>query len=493
MKTTAMPHQLVAVDKLANASPTSAEYYALACEQGTGKTFMCLADAEQQYLAGEIDAVLVVAPKGVHLNWINREIPTHMSIDHVTGYWRSPSPKYHQRQLDALLKRDTMIDLELIVFAINIDAINGSKGYDYVEEFLKTHRTMMIVDESHLIKSHKSKRTHKLVKLGKMAVSRRVGSGTMIANGPIDVFYQYEFLKPGLLGTRSYSAFVAEYAVLHTENSNLYKEAKKRNPYGEPQIIRTDVRGRPMFKNLDKLAALMAPHTYRLTKEECLDLPPKVFQTLDYEMVPAHKKQYDKIKSEMRYMRDDGTLDTYTALTMVNKLRQITSGFIMADGEPIELIDEHAEPRMKMLDAFIEGGIGQMIIWGTFREELRRIMERLEYHGKRDCVLYQGGVKDVDRENAVDSFQSGNAEFFISNPAAGGTGLTLTAAERVAYYSCDFSLIKRLQSEDRCHRIGTTKSIVYADIVAVDTIDVRIAAVLQAKAETADDVMSLLD
>jgi SNF2 family DNA or RNA helicase len=80
--------------------------------------------------------------------------------------------------------------------------------------------------------------------------------------------------------------------------------------------------------------------------------------------------------------------------------------------------------------------------------------------------------------------------FFVANPQAGGTGLTLTAANTAIYFSNSFSLEERLQSEDRCHRIGTKEPVVYIDLVAADTVDERIAAALQSKAATAEEILA---
>lgn len=477
MKTAPMKHQLAALEHLA-AAPT---FYALGAEQGTGKTWMLLADLERQWLAGSVQGALVIAPKGVHINWTLREIPTHMSCRVQCEYWLSGGGVKRQRKMERLLRIDSV--MEIPILTMNVDAVNTKAGFDFAQRFLRTFRSMMIVDESQRIKNPAAKRTKRVIQLGQEAVSRRISSGTLVSNSPMDLFSQYDFLSPGLLGTTSYRAFVAEYADLLPPDHPLLRSIGGR---GTPQVVRKDEQGRPVYRNLDKLSALMKPHTYRVTKAECLDLPAKIYQTHWFELEASQQRIYQQLKEQLRFEHPDGT-DTFTALTIINKLRQVTSGFILRDGEPTELAA--CAPRMQALEELVNDCQGSVIIWASFREELRQIAQRLRHHG---VVEYHGGTSSGDRERAVDEFQRGNAKIFIGNPAAAGTGLTLHAAETVIYYSSSYSLEQRLQSEDRAHRIGTKKPVVYIDLVATNTIDERIAAALQSKTFVAQSILSEL-
>lgn len=478
MKTQAMAHQTTGHAKLA----MHPEAYALGCEQGTGKTWMILADAEQQYLEGRIRGLLVIAPNGVHTNWVRREIPKHLSVPHEAEAWYSGAGARHMKKLERLFK----VEGALPILAMNVDAVNTKKGYECAQRFLRRWRpAMMVVDESQRIKNPSAKRTQRCHALGELAASRRIASGTLVANSPIDLFGQYEFLAPGLLGTTSYRAFVAEYSELLQPGHPLYEHivAGRR---GHPQIIKKDSAGRPIYRNLDKLRSLIAPHTYRVTKEDCLDLPEKIYQTMYFELTPPQRKLYNAVKNDLRFEREDGQIDIFTALTIINKLQQLTSGFILLDGEPTELVEHR--PRMAALDEVVaDAEDGGIIVWAKFRAELAAIAEHLAKYGP--VVTYHGGTSTKDREVAVEAFQSGEARFFVAHPAAGGTGLTLHAAKTVVYYSCGFSLEERVQSEDRAHRIGTRHPVRYIDLVATDTIDERIATALQAKAGTAATIL----
>lgn len=478
MKTTPMEHQKEGERRLL-AAPN---YYALGAEQGTGKTWMLLNDAENQFNAGRIQGLFVIAPKGVHTNWVRREIPTHLSVPHQAEYWLSGAGKKQMARLERLLRQDP--GEELVVLTMNVDAVNTKAGFEFATKFLRRFKSMMVIDESQRIKNPAAKRTKRIMSLAPLAASRRIASGTLVANSPLDLFGQFEFLRSGILGTTSHRAFTAEYAELLPDNHRLVQEIRSRARGGNPQVIKRDRHGNPVFRNLEKLQRLMSPHTFRVLKEDCLDLPEKIYQTHYFDLTPAQQRLYNTVKEDMRYHRADGEIDTFTALTLINKLRQLTSGFIMVDGEPTEL--REAKPRMDALNELVEDVDGQIIIWASFREELRQIAEMLKEHG---VVQYHGGINAKDREEAVDKFQSGEARIFVANPAAGGTGLTLTAAKTVIYYSCSFSLEERLQSEDRCHRIGTRHPVVYIDMVATDTIDERIANALQSKEAVASKIL----
>ena len=482
MKSEPMAHQL---EWRAFVDAHDPAFLANGCEQGTGKTWMLLDEAERAFAAGAIDGLLVVAPKGVHTNWIRREIPEHLSAPVRAEYYLSGASKRHAERIENLVSRPASEDLK--VFAVNVDAFNTKNGRALVARFLRRHRTMMIVDESQRIKNPTAARTKHVHALGDLAARRRIASGTIVADKPLDVWGQYEFLRGGLLGTRSYRAFVAEFAELLPESSPLVQEAARNARRGTPQIIRRDPRGRPVYRNLERLRGLLAPHTFRRAKAECLDLPEKVYTTHYYDLGPKLRRQYNALAENARWERDNGQLDLFNALTLIGKLRQAAAGFLMVDGEAEDLVDDN--PRIRALFEILEDVEGQSVVWASHRAEIRTIAAELE---RREIpfVEYHGGVtSETERQSAVDAFQRGEAAVFLANPQAAGVGLTLTAAETVVYYSCDFSLDARVQSEDRTHRIGTTGTVRYVDVAAVDTVDERVAAALQSKRETAAEVM----
>jgi len=474
MLTEPMSHQTIALERMERRMQ-----YGLFMEQGTGKTWCLLADAERLYESGEIEAMLVVAPNGVHTNWIRREIPRHMSVKYIARAWKSGAGKRYTEEMREVVQGARKA---LRIFTINIDALITKKGFDMALEFISKYRSMMVVDESTRIKNPSAGRTKAVMKLQSHACYRRIATGTPVTNAPVDVFSQMEFLKSGLLGTTSYRAFYAEYAELLTPDHPMMQRMIERNPrVARAQVVARDKEGRPKWRNLSKLQRLLEPHTYRVKKEECLDLPPKIYQTHYFELSPGQKKAYELMKKERR-MELKKEVVPVQALSAGMKLQQITSGFVLYEGETHYVADKNA--RLKALLNLVEDIDGQFIVWARFREEIRAIID-LFRKNKIPAVAYYGEIKMSDRETAIDDFQTGTARAFIGQQQAAGTGLTLTAAQTAIYYSNDFDLEHRLQSEDRCHRKGTKGNVVYIDLVAEDSIDEVIATALQRKSDMA--------
>lgn len=531
MKTKPMKHQTKGVKLLRD----NEEYYGLGCEQGTGKTWMILAEAELRCEAGEIDALVVVAPNGVHTNWTRREAPKHLEIAVDSVAWVSGPNMTQKRELERILDPDR-VKGDLLFFAINIDAINTEGGFQYLKSILKKYRCIATVDESQRIKTINASCTERMIELAPLCEIRRITSGTMMPKGPPDLFSQFEFLLPGgeLLGTRSYRAFVSEFAEVLPDNhgtmrhimrqkfgdakmgalksdwDKLSEAMQKKVPFMEyaagrlgkrwrpPQIIKKDVvNGMPMWKNLAKLQSMIKPHVYRVLKKECLDLPPKIFQAYSF---PLSKKQmgvYRLAEDKLRYERDTGMIDKFTALTKIVKLRQIVSNFIMLDGEATRLMDNN--PRLDLLAEVLECVSGQFIIWASFHEEIDQIVALLK---KMEIthVEYHGRVSKKEKEAAIDAFQSNKVRGFVGNRQSGGVGLTLTNAITTIGYSHDYNAGTRWQSEDRNHRIGTKEAVakagangvLYIDLVAEDTIDERMMVAMHHKEVTANAVLNYL-
>ncbi len=485
MKTPGMQHQLEGVRRAAGRKG-----FAFLCEQGTGKTWMFLAVAEQRYAAGEIDGLLVVAPKGVHINWVQREIPAHLEAPHIAAWYSANATAKNQRQIErlfALHSEDSVAPLR--VLAINYDALITRAGMELARRFLNAMRCMMVLDESQRIKNPRSARTKAVLALGTHAVARFIGTGTPITNAPTDAFAQFEFIESGLLGTTSYRAFVAEYAELVPENSRLMDHVRRRiaNKRFLPQIVKTDELGRKQWRNLDKLQSLIAAHSYRVLKRECLTLPEKIYTVRYFELTPRQQRLYDEAQRQLR-VEIGGDAVIFKKLNAGVKLQQITSGFILSyDGKPL-LLGPQDNPRLEALLDWTEDIDGQFIVWARFTEEIRQIQAALEQRGI-SVGAYYGETKEQERIALVDAFQAGEVRAIVGHAQSGGTGLTLTAARHVLYYSHDWSLENRLQSEDRVHRIGTRRNVVYTDLAAAGTIDETIVAALQRKEDVAAAVL----
>ena len=416
-----------------------------------------------------------------------------MSINYMAAFYLSGNAKA-AKSVDKLFDKRYHGDVPTLkILAINYDALITKDGWKCVQRFIHTCSSIYaVLDESTRIKNPKSKRSQRCMALRPNLAYRRIATGTPASNSPLDVFGQMEFLEDGLLGTTSYRSFVAEYAEIMPDDGHLMRHIQQRQQaisgaasrFKKPQIIARDEAGQPIWRNLAKLQKLLSPHSFRVLKKDCLDLPPKIYQTQYFELDAAHRRLYDTTKKELRITVEEDLL-TFSKLAIITKLQQITSGFLKIGDETADLDNTQ---RLDTLLELVEDIDGSVIIWAKFRRELADIAAALR-KANYSVVEYHGGTGTKDRELAIDSFQSGEAKFFVGHQKAGGIGLTLTAANTVIYYSNDYSLEDRLQSEDRAHRIGTTKPVVYIDIVALDTIDEHITAALQEKDAVAKTVM----
>ncbi len=490
MKTEGFGHQLDYLE-----ASNRKRNFALFAEMGTGKTWMTLADAERMFLADLIDAIVVFAPKGPHSNWVLREIPKHMSIPTVCYVWNGQINTKRQKEGWTLLNRPTSYFGErmLRVFAVNYDMMLQEKGRAIIDEFISNHRVLAVADESKKIANPAAKRAVYTLKAAKQVTARRILSGKPLTKAPMDLFNQFEFLKSGLLGTTSYRAFVAEFAVLlkptDPRMQGLIRKMGAKTAFA--QIIDTDEDGNKKYRNLDKLYGLIQPHMFRVRKKDVLkNLPPKVYEPRTFELNAQQRKIYDELEKEYSYESATHGPQSFAAIAARQKMKQVTSGFIYVRGE-LELLDAESNPRMEaFLDVVDDLDDGhQFIVWTIYREEIAQIVAKLNEQGIT-TVEYHGSVSEKNRELAIDNFQAGVAQAFVCNKAA-YAGITLTAADLSIYYSCDYDNDIRSQSEDRNHRIGSEvhSSVTYVDLIATDTIDEDAAQSRELKNALADHVI----
>lgn len=472
--------------------------FALLMEQGTGKSKVVLDTAAWLYAKGEIDALFVLAPNGVQRNWVVNEVATHLP-DHchaVAAYWTSSPRKAEREALEALWdpKRQG-----LRVLAMNVEAFSTERGKAYAKKFLRTFRCLMVADESSRIKNP-NPRAKAIIAAGKYAKYRRILTGTPVTQAPLDVYTQFKFLDESILGFSSIYAFKNRYAEIlpphHPLVQHIEKKARERGRpmFGTPQVVATNADGTKRYQNLDELKARIAPYSFRVTKAECLDLPPKVYERRYVELTKEQRQLYEKLKKEFVAEFGGGQINAAMAMTRMMRLQQITGGFAPVLDEVGNVIATRpvgkTNPKIDALLQLLEETAGKVIVWARFRKELQLIANALqEEYGTKAVVEYHGKVSGADRQAAVDGFQSHSMQsprFFVGQPHSGGIGLTLTAAETVVYFSNDFSLETRLQSEDRAHRIGQKKSVTYIDIEAVDTLDKKVIDALRSKKDMAD-------
>jgi len=458
-------HQLTALRKGWNL-----DEFAYFMDMGTGKSKVLIDNFSVLYDKGYIGGVLIIAPKGVYRNWSSNEIPTHMP-EHVLADICIWQPNHTQKFLTTW-KKLFENNYNLKIFLMNIEAFSTRKGVEVAEKFLLGHSTLMAIDESTTIKSKNAKRTKSIVKLGKMAKYRRIMTGSPITKSPMDLYTQCEFLNPELLGHKSFYSFQYEYAII-----------KRRNlgSYSFNQIVG--------YKNLKELNGLLDNFSYRVRKQDCLDLPDKVYTKRVVELTPEQAKMYNDLKKIALGICEEGTVTPTTILTQLLRLQQVCSGHVKLDDGSLKTF---SSAKIKELEAVVEEIDGKAIIWANFTHDIESIVELLtKMYGEDSVVSYYGATSTEQRDYAMLSFQNPDSlvRFFVGQPRTGGYGLTLTQASTVIYYSNSYDLEVRLQSEDRAHRIGQVNKVTYIDIIAEKTVDEKVLQALRSKIDIASVVL----
>jgi SNF2 family DNA or RNA helicase len=443
---------------------------ALFADMGTGKSFMLINNAAMLYDRGKINGLLIVAPKGVYRNWYGTEIPKHMP-DHVIyrmGLWSASPRKAEQAALDKLFE----VSEDLKILIMNIEAFSTQKGFKFAQRFLLVHDAMMAIDESTTIKTPGSMRSKNTEKVGIAARYRRIMTGSPITKSPMDLYQQCAFLSDNCLDCPSYYSFQARYAV--TIERQLSSHSFK-------QIVG--------YRHLDELKTKIDRFAFRVKKEECLDLPDKLYVKREVDLTDEQVNAYNQMRTLALAQFDTGIVSTVNALTQLMRLHQIVCGHVKLDDGTVRPL---ANKRIEELLAIVEETDGKMIIWANYRHDIEAIKLALQkQYGMNSVATYYGDTSADARQEIVTRFQDEQDElrFFVGNPSTGGYGLTLTAANVVVYYSNSFDLEKRLQSEDRAHRIGQTKNVTYIDLIAVNTVDEKIVKALREKINIATQVL----
>ena len=471
--------------------------HAYRMEQGTGKTKVACDKSIHLFLEDKIDAMVVIAPNGVHRNWIEREVPKHFAkceFPFATLLWRPGTTKAFEAAQAAMLKTDQPVDIgsgisitgrTFRIVAINIEAFRrkNNPAEKFLKKFLTKHRTHLIVDESSQIKTPTAAQSRRVRSCGRLAECRSILTGTMITQGPLDSYAQFDFLKSGALGFDSFTAFKAYYAEIEDRPI----PGSPIDPQTGKQPTHQHIKG---FKNMEELHQRMAAMSSVWLKKDCLDLPDKVYEPPRFcEMTPEQARLYNEARREILVWLDQHQhLTIRNCLSRMLRLSQITGGFFPTDQERDPQPIEGGNSKIDGLFGILEElqPTDKVIVWARFIPELRLIARELKANYAGGVSRWWGEVPEDVRSVELDRFMNDpSRRFWVGQPHSGGYGLTLTAASHVIYYSNDFSYEARAQSEDRAHRIGQTNKVTYWDLVAPNTIDEKVLGVLNVKKEMA--------
>tara|TARA_R110000772_G_scaffold30806_13_gene76539 strand:+ start:300 stop:1700 length:1401 start_codon:yes stop_codon:yes gene_type:complete len=453
--------------------------WGLLWEQGTAKTKPIIDTACIMYERGDINGLLVIAPPGVERNWASDEIPKHIqpdiSLDTVVQVFRTAkkNTQAHKRAMNSLFTNDG-----LSVLLISYPAVMTKEGKELIWKFLKERETLYVLDEAHNIKSPGAKRTKRLLASAKYAKYKRILTGTPVAIGPFDLYTQIRFLdewfwkNKGIHGNVEFKQYFGRWFTK--------AECMELHGYdpGYDQLLE--------YQNIDKLTTWIKEISDRVLKVDVLDLPPKLFSKRYFPLSKEQRNAYETLQQELVLEIGDDIITAELPITMLLRLQQITCNYLpVGEEEPMHMFSEK-NPRLETLRGITDQTYHPGIIWARFRHDIDQIMELL---GDK-AVRYDGSLTDDEAEANKLAFQRGEYQWFVSNPQKGGSGLTLTEAKTVVYYSNSFRYLDRVQSEDRAHRGGMDDNPVnYIDIMSETPIDEHIVKNLRTKNDVSIEIL----
>ena len=449
--------------------------FALFMEMGTGKSKVLLDNITMLARRKKINFAFIIAPKGVYRNWISKEIPEHFSEDikYECIFWKSNMNQTEKKYWVSFWKnppKDTFI-----IFVMNVEAFSTTRAFKNADiiSTMFAAKGLIALEESTTIKNPKAKRTKALLKISSKFPYKRILTGSPVTNSPLDLFSQCEFLGENMLGFSSYYAFRARHAVLNN---------RQMGSHSFQQVVG--------YRHIEELTRKIDTFSFRVLKDECLDLPNKIYTSRYVYMTSEQVKMYEEIrKKAVLMLENDEFVSTPMMITQMLRLQQILSGHLKSDdGKLITFPTRRLDELLEICDETSN----KVIIWSRFRYDIITIVKALNSKYKGTVAKsFFGDTSDNDREEIVREFQDINSElrFMVGNPSTAGRGLTLTAANTVIYYANDFNLETRMQSEDRCHRIGQHYPVTYIDLICEGTIDEKIVNSLRNKIKLSAEVL----
>ena len=464
-KTKPFAHQLKALEM-----SWDKKVFAYFMEMGTGKSKVLIDNMSMLYDKGLINGALIIAPKGVYKNWFDSEIPNHMAnhVEKTMVLWESTASKTKEKELNTLFK--STHDFHILI--MNVEALSTKKGKQFAEKFLNCHKTLMAIDESTTIKNPGAIRTKTIIGLGKYVLYKRILTGSPVTKSPLDLYTQCWFLDPWLLDQQSYYSFRTKYALTRKINVN----------GRQIEIV-------VAYRNLGELSEKLKPFSYRVLKDDCLDLPPKTFMKRTIQLTDEQKKVYDQMKKLALAELNGKMITTVNVITQLMRLHQITCGHFKSDDGVTQTLKSN---RLNELMDVLSEMEGKAVIWAHYRYDIEVIVEAIKKeYGDKSVVTYYGDTSTDDRQKAIKLIQDpeSSVRFIVGTPQTGGYGITLTGASTMIYYSNGYDLEKRQQSEARIDRIGQEKPMTYIDIIAEGTVDEKIVKALRTKVNIATEIM----
>lgn len=433
--------------------------FALFWEMGTGKTFTTVNLAAARYNKDQIDSLLIICPTPIKLVW-ESEFEKWCPVEYEMHVLQS-GKKNHEDMVYFTAKETDALK----VVVVGVEALSQGKAANLCHVFCKMHTPMAVCDESSRLKNAQAGRTKRAIEIGAECEFRMILTGTPVTQGIHDLYGQFAFLNPAIIGCKSFFQFRNRYCVM--------------GGFEQRSIVG--------YQHTEELMGRVSPYVDIVKKEDVLDLPPKTYEKITVEPSPAQLDLIKQLKDVFEAEHGGETLIAETILERLTRFQQIIGGnfpFQVEDGKYDTKPIEGKNPKLNALYEVLEDLPieTKVIIWARFVPEIETIRNLiLETFGKPSVVTFYGKDTDDQRKENVVEFMEGRARFMISNPQLGGMGQTWTAATVVIYFSNSFSYEDRRQSEDRAHRKGQEHAVTYLDIEANHAYDKMILSAIKQK------------
>ena len=450
--------------------------YGLLMEQGTGKTRPVIDDWYVRATTGGEQDLVVLAPKGCYSNWFD-ELAMWLPEDfkYYSAQWRSGANKAQQTALKSLLHANGPRFL-----CMNIEALNRpGAAREYLLQFIGNHKVIGVIDESTTIAHEEAARTKFILyNLAYKFSARRILTGLVAPESPMDLYSQYAYLNPNIIGQPTFWGFKNRYAIMQkVDFSKPHIRAQLAAQGKKPKEAHIIVG----YRNLDELNQKIMSASYRVTKDQVLDLPPKIYQFWDVELTDEQERIYRQMRDfATAQLAGDEHATAKIKLDQLGKMQHILCGHVRKEDGTLANILEN---RTNAVVEILHNHTGKAIIWAPYPHALRKITRKLcEEFGDDSTVCFWGETTLDERVDARNRIQNDDTcRFIVSNQSVGKFGNTWTACNLVIYYANSFDNEDRQQSEDRAHRIGQTKFVTYIDLRTPGTIDERLIQVLRKK------------
>lgn len=459
------------------------EGYGYLLEMGLGKSRVVIDDFCLNHMENEVDGLLLIAPKSVYTNWtrisddnpgeLQKWIWSELSATARIYTYRAGKTKKEAEQVNSVMDPTAP---GIRVLAINIEALAQTRDAEEIaRKFMRAHRTMMVIDESTAIKDKGSQRTKICLRLAPLAAKRRILTGSPSTGSMADLWSQFEFLGPkqALLGLRTFTAFQARYCVMR----EIHVAGGRK--------IKTEVGS----QNVDELRGVVAKHSFRRRKRECLDLPEKTYERREIELTKDQVRAYEELRRHAMTIVNDAEVTTDIVITQMMRMHQVVCGHVTTDeGRVVHLANNRVK---ELLNVVRTSGERQCVIWCNYRADVEVVVDALvREFGPESVSQWHGGLRMEERERQEGAFVAGDSRFLVATQSSGARGRTWTCANLVIYYSNNYDLELREQSEDRTHRIGQASTVTYVDLVCPKTVDEKIIEALRAKKSVVRQVLN---